>query len=166
MSPSQRLSLTGLVAGIWLLAGVGSAQSSIGGDVVVTEGDGIPAGVRAEVLERDREWIHPGDALRIVGREMDGNDFRSKTPALAEGQLTPAQVDLDALRERKLAMYAESGTFDFGPRAEAYEPTGREAEQQAADEPEDDSEKQPFPWTLPVGIAALAFVAFRSWQAS
>lgn len=63
------------------------------------------------VRERDRELLHPGGALDVVGVEQGDNGFRSSTPALERGVLTAAKVDVDELYARRLAMYEERRSF-------------------------------------------------------
>jgi hypothetical protein len=63
------------------------------------------------VRERDRELLHPGGALDVVGAEQGDNGFRSSTPALERGALSAAKVDIDELYARRLAMYEESRSF-------------------------------------------------------
>lgn len=63
------------------------------------------------VRERDRELLHPGGALDVVGVEQGDNGFRSNTPALERGTLTAAKVDVDELYARRLAMYEENRSF-------------------------------------------------------
>lgn len=55
--------------------------------------------------ERDREDMHPGNPLKLVGVEQEGNSFRQRTPALMNGDLVAALVDPEANRARRLAMY-------------------------------------------------------------
>jgi len=63
------------------------------------------------VRERDRELLHPGGALDVVGAEQGDNGFRARTPALERGTLAAARVDVDELYARRLAMYEERRTF-------------------------------------------------------
>lgn len=65
---------------------------------------------------RDRDAMHPGQALVIIGREQDGNDLRSRTPALAQADHKNAIVNVDDVYQRTLAMY-EDGTVFHGPPA-------------------------------------------------
>jgi hypothetical protein len=67
--------------------------------------------------EHYRPTLHPGDPLRIVGLEQDGNDLRAKTPVLARGEHEPRQVDGEASYRRALALYG--GTFYHVPLAPA-----------------------------------------------
>jgi hypothetical protein len=55
---------------------------------------------------RDRDMLHPGDPLRIVGIEQEENAIRARTPALERSDRRVALVQEDELRERKLAMFS------------------------------------------------------------
>jgi len=68
------------------------------------------------LAERERERMHPGDALALVGIDEGAPEFRAKTPSLARNSGAPAFVDVDALREQRLAMY-ELGTVSTRPLA-------------------------------------------------
>lgn len=111
--------------------------------------------------ERFRSAAHPGSPLVISGNEQDGNDLRSRTPALANVALRASAVDGDALRERLLAAYEDRATFD-GPPVASVE--ARVAEQQKT-KPSRSGGSAPqasSPWPAVVGltIAALALVVF------
>lgn len=70
--------------------------------------------IRIERLlaERERGAMHPSsEPTRLVGREQDGNDLRSKTPALINSDRLQHAVDPEELRQRTLAMYEEGATF-------------------------------------------------------
>lgn len=70
--------------------------------------------IRIERLlaERERGAMHPSsEPTRLVGREQDGNDLRSKTPALINSDRLQHAVDPDELRQRTLAMYEEGASF-------------------------------------------------------
>jgi hypothetical protein len=68
------------------------------------------------LAERERERMHPGDALDLVGIDEGAPEFRAKTPSLERNSAAPAFVDLDALREQRLAMY-ETGAVSTRPLA-------------------------------------------------
>lgn len=55
--------------------------------------------------EQDRVKLHPGDALRVLGIEEEGNGFRERTPVLLRSDRAVTVVDPEASRARKLALY-------------------------------------------------------------
>lgn len=63
----------------------------------------------------DRETIHPGQPLEIVGIGQEDNDFRAASPALAEGELAVTRVDTEELRSRRLAMYKSGARYNTPP---------------------------------------------------
>jgi len=72
---------------------------------------------------RMRSTMHPGDPLRLVGNDEEGNDLRASTPALARGTHDPALVDSEANYQRALAMYGDGTHFHTPlPRAPGSEP--------------------------------------------
>jgi hypothetical protein len=71
----------------------------------------------APLREHYRPALHPGDPLRIVGLEQDGNELRAKTPLLARGEHEPLRVDTEAGYQRALALYG--GTLNRRPTAPA-----------------------------------------------
>ncbi len=151
-------------AALLLLARPASSQGVMLGTPDKPAGGSVPEDTWTVIIEHDREWIHPGNQLELVGREQGDNDFRSATPALLHGKLETAQVDIDELRERKLAMYTEGQRFDASPRKDVYL-SDRIAElkrelRSEEEAPKDDS----FPWTLPLGAAALGLVALKAWR--
>ncbi|MCC6405547.1 MAG: hypothetical protein IT453_00175 [Planctomycetes bacterium] len=87
--------------------------------------------------ERNRESLHPGDPLRIVGREQDSNDLRSRTPALAKTDAAIVYVDQDEAYRRKLAMYADRARFtETLPASPDGAPEGEEGAPAAARTPQ------------------------------
>ncbi len=76
---------------------------------------GLPAQVRPEpnpVEEKvDKEAMHEGLEIRIIGMEEGDNHFRDKTPALMNSDRKPALVDTDELYDRKRAMFEEGARF-------------------------------------------------------
>jgi hypothetical protein len=76
-----------------------------------------PAEDSAPLREHYRPALHPGDPLRIVGLEQDGNELRARTPVLARGEHEPLQVDGEASYRRALALYG--GTLYHVPLAPA-----------------------------------------------
>lgn len=59
--------------------------------------------------------------LKLVGLEESGSDFRQRTPALAQGTLSSASLDPEALRQQRLVGYGAAAPIDLGP-VEAPEP--------------------------------------------
>lgn len=70
-----------------------------------------PANPGAVLFSRDRELMHPGDPLLVVGLEQDGNSFRDRAPALFASDRTPLQVDAEVNYRRRLSMYQEAASF-------------------------------------------------------
>jgi hypothetical protein len=84
-----------------------------------------------EVLEqRERERMHPGDPLDLVGIDEGNPGFRDRTPTLARNVGVAVEVDLDELREQRLAMYTSGHVARRPVRALA--PGGSERERGAA----------------------------------
>jgi len=82
-----------------------------------------PANPGAVFFSRDRELMHPGDPLLVVGLEQDDNSFRDRAPALFASDRAPLQVDADENYRRRLSMYEETALFRVAlPSAE---PTAR-----------------------------------------
>lgn len=77
----------------------------------------VTASDQAVLNERNRERMHPGDPLNLVGVEQQGNDVRSRTPALARSDRVAACVDADENYQRTLAMYETGATFHMALRA-------------------------------------------------
>jgi hypothetical protein len=67
------------------------------------------------LAERNRETMHPGEPLKIVGLEQGENEIRSLTPALAHGDEAVALVDREDSHRRALSMYDERATFHQPP---------------------------------------------------
>ncbi len=88
-----------LRAGIFLalLAGWGTAQVRY-----------EPSPVEENV---DKEAMHEGLEIRIIGMEEGDNHFRDRTPALMNSDRKVALVDTDKLYDRKRAMYEEGARF-------------------------------------------------------
>lgn len=66
---------------------------------------------RATLEERNRETMHPGDPLKLVGVEQGDNDIRSRTPILKQMTTTGGAVDPQELYERTLALYSDRARF-------------------------------------------------------
>lgn len=102
----------------------------------------------AVLAERERERMHPGDALNLVGIDEGAPGFREKTPSLARNTGEIAYVDADALREQRLAMY-EAGHVSTRPlpRLAEGDPRRSEAPKQRT-EPLEQPEAPAPPWYL------------------
>lgn len=89
------------LAALWLCAPVGASQGE--------QRDAAELRKFEEVLrQRNREALNPApDPLRVIGLEQEGNDLRSRTPALLKGDLSAALLDPDAAYERALALYED-----------------------------------------------------------
>jgi hypothetical protein len=151
----------------WAVASVAHAQDAL----PPTTAEMKPTAADEAVLrERNREALHPGDPLRLSGREENGNDLRSRTPALAHTDREIVYVDEDEAYRRKLAMYEEGARFTVAlpraPDAANARPTdaptaipARARRTAAAPAPAPDATL----WPLWVGMGALALaLAFRA----
>lgn len=83
-------------------------------------GQELETGSEPVVAERrlpdaDREEIHPGDPLRLIGVDEGDNVLLEDTYALKRSESQPVLVDLDDQRARQLALF-EGQTFDRPPR--------------------------------------------------
>lgn len=98
--------------------------------------------------ERERERMHPGDALNLVGIDEGAPGFREKTPSLARNTGTVAFVDPDVLREQRLAMY-EAGHVSTRPlpRLAEGDPRRSEAPKRRV-EPNAEPEAPARPWYM------------------
>lgn len=102
------------VALLWLaLAGAAAAQQPALDSVRESQVDRVPspANPGAVLFSRDRELMHPGDPLLVVGLEQGENSFRDHAPALFASDREPLLVDRDENYRRHLAMYEESASF-------------------------------------------------------
>ncbi len=120
----------------------------------------------------DRETIHPGDPLDIVGIDEGDNAFRTASPALAQGELAVTLVDPEELRARRLAMYSNQARFNTPPASSSRrtgETLTRELPDFLADRanlaPETDPEGSQEGSTLPYWVGGVvlvgAFVVLR-----
>jgi hypothetical protein len=57
-------------------------------------------------------------AAELIGIERGDSDFRARTPVLA-GRAAPAKVDVDALRQRRLATYGDTAALPSAPAGES-----------------------------------------------
>jgi hypothetical protein len=76
---------------------------------------------KALLFEREKSRIHPGDPLRIIGCEQEGNDIRSRTSALTRNTAGPRGMSEDENYQRQLALYGDRARFDTPPRPYALE---------------------------------------------
>jgi hypothetical protein len=63
------------------------------------------------LMERNRNLLHLGDPLTIVGIDQGGKEFRSETPVLLQSDRAHVQVDQEDLRRRELAIYERGDLF-------------------------------------------------------
>ena len=131
----SRLSLGLRLVGLLALAAGASAQ------------DDIDQRVFELLNERNREDMHPGNPLKLVGVEQEGNSFRERTPALLNGDIVAALVDPEENRARRLAMYATPERVDsalpvrslmgssFAPRYQAPAQVEHQPERPQQEEP-------------------------------
>lgn len=97
----MRLAPTALIC--LLAAGQATAQQSLSENDIRTVGD------------RNRERMHPGQPLHVVGSEQEDNSFRERTPSLMKAEKVAVLVDPDENYRRRLAMYDTGQRFDSGP---------------------------------------------------
>lgn len=64
---------------------------------------------------RNRERMHPGNPLTVVGSEQEDNSFRDRTPSLMNAEKVAVLVDEDEAYRRRMAMYNSGARFDAGP---------------------------------------------------
>jgi hypothetical protein len=103
----------------WLLVAVRSAPArQIGLPNANPPAKDLSPG-ESDVLLRDRnrDTMHSGLPLVVVGREQGGNDLRSRTPALAQADHQAAIVNPDDIYRRTLAMYEDGAAFHVPPVA-------------------------------------------------
>lgn len=100
--------------------------------------DPAPAQFESTLRTRNRELMHPGDPLKIVGMEQGSNDLRAKTPALQNAVRPPIQVDEKVNYRRTVAMY-ENGVRFSEPLPEVA-PPGSVSAIRAALQAEDNEE--------------------------
>lgn len=119
------------------------------------------------LFERDRATMHPGDPLRVAGLEADGNDLRSRTPALAKAVRGSTERDPEVARERALAMFALRARFSAAPPARpapdaaGREETGPSAAPARAKATARDTAWPTWTWVSALGVVAAVVVAWR-----
>jgi hypothetical protein len=68
------------------------------------------------LVDRDREAMRMGDdPLNVVGIAQGDNDFRKRTPALANTTTQVAFVDVEEAYRRQLAMHSERAAYTSPP---------------------------------------------------
>lgn len=153
----------------------GSAQPALAQRPKPSDRDPGLARAQAVLNDRNREMIHPGDPLTIVGLEQGGNDIRSRTPILANSDRIAAHVDPDDNYRRTIAMYDEGASFHSAPAssmragpslaspggASRSARAGAPAQAAAAAPSEGRSE---WPWVL--GFGACLFAGLWLWMRS
>ena len=81
----------------------------------------LPHANTPEELERlqwdhDRELMHPGSPLEVIGLEHGDNGFRERTPALESSDRAVAVLDAGEAYQRRLALYERGVSFERAPR--------------------------------------------------
>lgn len=69
---------------------------------------------------RNRERMHPGNALVVVGSEQEDNSFRNLTPSLMHAEKVAVLVDPEENYRRRLAMYESRQRFDSALTARSW----------------------------------------------
>ncbi len=117
-----------LVAALLALQGAARAQTKPSGDehpapppARHAHADAEPSAQESDLIltQRVRSAIHPGDPLHVVGNEQEGNDLRSRTPALERTDHRAREVDEAELPARTRAAYADRALFSAPPCASA-----------------------------------------------
>ena len=113
--PRVRRNSVGLCVIAWMIVCAGSSAGQQSG---LRDRDKAAARARTQAVLRDRnrETMHPGDPLTIVGLEQGGHDLRSHTPALMQTDHVVAPVDPEEMHQRAIAMYEDRIAFDQPPR--------------------------------------------------
>lgn len=131
MSRFQPVSLAALGAGL-ILAGLTSAaaepqtgaQTAVGSAQAPADSSADSSAPTPAELARSaqglrdtlRDEIHPDEQpLYLRGLELDGNDLRSRTPALAKNDARATFVDEEELYLRALEIHGEGVRFDSAP---------------------------------------------------
>ncbi len=97
------------------LAGARAQEGETEAPYVATSKD------KALLFEREKARIHPGDPMRIIGLEQEGNDIRSRTSALTRNTAGPRGMAEDENYQRQLALYGDRAKFDRPPNPVALE---------------------------------------------
>jgi hypothetical protein len=84
-----------------------------------------------EILQsRNRDTMHPGDPLFLIGVDQEGNDMRKSTPILEQSDKKIVMVDQGEAYERALALYSAGATYK-SPLPPATDSGGATATQRA-----------------------------------
>jgi hypothetical protein len=110
---------------------------------------------------RNRNRMHPGDPLALVGVEQGGNDIRSMTPALANSDRYSLPVDQDEAYARALAMYDSRAMFSapMAPSPEARVTQQRKPAHSQVPKSAPVEGGAQWPWLVAFAIA----IAFMVW---
>ena len=109
----------------------------------------------------DREQMHPGDGLVVVGVEQEENGFRGTTPALEKVERRERGIPSDALYQRRLALY-EGASFQAPIRAETRHAVRPPAKGKALSEELEGAASKA--WPIAVGSIVLVFLAARVFR--
>ncbi len=84
----------------------------LSGNALAQSGREVTSDDLSGIVQSDRELLHPGNPLQIIGIEQGDNNFRAATPTLGSGEIVATLVDFNTLRDRRLAMYKDRARFD------------------------------------------------------
>ncbi|MFT7670481.1 MAG: hypothetical protein ACI8X5_003190 [Planctomycetota bacterium] len=124
------------------------------------------------LTKREREVLHPGTPLELVGIEEGSNEFRSKTPLLAGADKSSVQIDADENYKRRLAMYDRGETFDtplprvnpspvFAPEGRS---TSRRSNRVGPNSTVQTAEEDEFSFVFILWLSAAALAASLGWK--
>ncbi len=108
---------------------------------------------------RNRDQMHPGEALKISGLEQNGRDVRARTPALEHSDHTTTAVAQDELYRRTLAIYSNRASFhealpvDFAATKAVNETPSRHPPRIAMEPASAPS--QAWVWLIGLGVSAV-----------
>lgn len=120
---------------------------------------------KEELRQRNRGTMHPGEALTLVGNEQDGNDIRSRTPALAKSDHVATPVNPDANYQRKLSLYADGAQFQTAVPTLAEPNSARRATPAATKAgPQDASATDGSSWTWVLGLFVSALAGWWGYR--
>jgi hypothetical protein len=116
-----------------------------------------------EILSsRNRDTMHPGDPLLIIGVDQDGNDMRKDTPILEQSDRKMVMVDQHEAYERALALYAAGAMYKTPLPAAADSEVASAPNKHAAHSSSRGAPVEPgpqWPWLVATAIC----VAFILW---
>lgn len=95
----------------------GAAWADSGGEGQTYASDPDTNAARDVLSSRNREDIHPGRPLELIGvaNTEAGNDMLAGLRAARRGSYEPVKVDEDEAYRRRLAMFESGLTFDRAP---------------------------------------------------